>query len=361
MKEKKSICFIAQFPPPINGLTKAVETLYNSNLNKEFEFNKIDIKDNRRILITLIRLIVNNSDLYYFTISQTCGGNIRDLIIMNILKLKRKKLIIHLHGGYYRRLIDNEISSIQKALNYKIIKKLDGAIVLGDSLRYIFNGLMEEEKIFVIPNCVDNEFVMDENELNLKLSTLNKEDIGILYLSNFIESKGYKKVLQIAKQIKELKIENIKFKFAGKFSNKNDEDEFNKYIMENELSNIVNYLGVITGEEKSRVLKESNLFILLTNYPKEGQPISILEAMANGMCIFTTNHAGIPDIITNDINGYVFDSNNINIDKVIEKLIYINKNRDEMIEIARTNYSSIKNFYAEKMYLDNINRLFEKI
>ena len=57
MKEKKSICFIAQFPPPINGLTKAVETLYNSNLNKEFEFNKIDIKDNRRILITLIRLI----------------------------------------------------------------------------------------------------------------------------------------------------------------------------------------------------------------------------------------------------------------------------------------------------------------
>ena len=28
----KKICFIAQFPPPMHGLSKAVETLYNSNL-----------------------------------------------------------------------------------------------------------------------------------------------------------------------------------------------------------------------------------------------------------------------------------------------------------------------------------------
>lgn len=30
---KKKICFIAQFPPPMHGLSKAVETLYNSELN----------------------------------------------------------------------------------------------------------------------------------------------------------------------------------------------------------------------------------------------------------------------------------------------------------------------------------------
>ena len=46
---KKKICFIAQFPPPMHGLSKAVETLYNSELNTavdsngEFEFEKVDI------------------------------------------------------------------------------------------------------------------------------------------------------------------------------------------------------------------------------------------------------------------------------------------------------------------------------
>ena len=53
---KKKICFIAQFPPPMHGLSKAVETLYNSELNTtvnpngEFEFEKVDITDNKNFL-----------------------------------------------------------------------------------------------------------------------------------------------------------------------------------------------------------------------------------------------------------------------------------------------------------------------
>ena len=57
--EKKKICFIAQFPPPIHGLSKAVDTLYNSELNScvslngEFEFEKIDITNNKNFLKNL--------------------------------------------------------------------------------------------------------------------------------------------------------------------------------------------------------------------------------------------------------------------------------------------------------------------
>ena len=39
----KKICFIAQFPPPVHGLSKAVETLFNSRLSSEYEFEKVDI------------------------------------------------------------------------------------------------------------------------------------------------------------------------------------------------------------------------------------------------------------------------------------------------------------------------------
>ena len=53
----KKICFIAQFPPPMHGLSKAVETLYNSNLNfeidsqGEFEFEKVDITNNKNFIL----------------------------------------------------------------------------------------------------------------------------------------------------------------------------------------------------------------------------------------------------------------------------------------------------------------------
>ncbi len=83
----KKICFIAQFPPPMHGLSKAVETLYNSNLNSEvdshgeFEFEKVDITNNKNFVKNLLKISRSKADLFYFTISQTKGGNLRDLVI----------------------------------------------------------------------------------------------------------------------------------------------------------------------------------------------------------------------------------------------------------------------------------------
>ena len=84
---KKEICFIAQFPPPMHGLSKAVETLYNSELNValnpdgEFEFEKVDITNNKDFIKNLLKISKSKADLFYFTISQTKGGNLRDLVI----------------------------------------------------------------------------------------------------------------------------------------------------------------------------------------------------------------------------------------------------------------------------------------
>lgn len=64
---------------------KAVETLYNSELSQEYAFEKIDITNNYMFPISVFRVLMSNSDLFYFTISQTKGGNIRDLsLIMSI-------------------------------------------------------------------------------------------------------------------------------------------------------------------------------------------------------------------------------------------------------------------------------------
>lgn len=94
---KKKICFIAQFPPPMHGLSKAVETLYSSNLNSkidlhgEFEFEKVDITNNKNFIKNLLKISRSKADLFYFTISQTKGGNLRDLVIFKLLELQHKE------------------------------------------------------------------------------------------------------------------------------------------------------------------------------------------------------------------------------------------------------------------------------
>lgn len=356
----KKICFIAQFPPPISGLTKAIETLYNSSLSEEFEFQKIDIKNNRKFINTLIKISKSDADLFYFTISQSKFGNLRDLIIMKLLNLQKKKCLIHLHGGYYRKLIDNDINVIQKKANYSAIKKLDGAIVLGESLKVIFDGLIDDSKIFTVPNCVDNEFLLDYNEFISKLDNIDiNKTIKCLYLSNFIESKGYKKILDTARVFKENNINNIQFIFAGKFFEKKDEDYFFNFVNSNDLSNIISYKGIINGQIKKEVLKDCDFFILMTRYPKEGQPISIIEAMANGQIILTTDHAGIPDLIKNYENGCIFTKSEEH--ELSNKIISLSRDYNTRKKIMQNNYNKVISNFTQSKYLENMKVLFDKI
>ena len=116
----------------------------------------------------------------------------------------------------------------------------------------------------------------------------------MLYLSNFIASKGYREVLEMARMASD-KGDGGKFvfHFAGKFFDPREEEYFNE--VSKGLGNVV-YHGIVDGKDKADLLSLCNLFVLLTRYPNEGQPISILEAMGNGMAVVTTDHAGIPEI-----------------------------------------------------------------
>lgn len=362
---KKKICFIAQFPPPMHGLSKAVDTLYNSELNAavnpdgEFEFEKVDITNNKNFLKNLVKISKSNADLFYFTISQTKGGNLRDLVIFKMLELQHKKCLIHLHGGYYRQLVDNDMASWQRKANYKAIKKLSGVIVLSKSLKKIFEGMIDDDKIFVVENCVDDQYLLTDQEIEEKLAALeDKKVLHVLWLSNFIRSKGYPLVLEMAKAEKEL-VEahgekKFNFDFAGKFFEDSEKEYFERYIKDNELEEYVTYHGIVGGEEKKNLLKKCYIFALPTRYPNEGQPISILEAMGNGMFIITTDHAGIPDIVEDGVNGIVLKNEEEN-SALVERLLEVNVNQLE--NIIKNNREYCTNRFSEKNYIQNMGKV----
>ena len=356
---KKKIGIIGQFPPPMHGLSKALDTLYNSYLNKEFDFTKIDITNNKKFLSNLFKIMFSKLDLYYLTISQSKFGNIRDLIMIKLIQLKKRKIRIHLHGGGFRNILDNEFGSFQKKINYKILSKIHAGIVLGNSLRYIFEGIIPEEKIYVVKNCVDDEFVISNEEFNEKMLSLeNKEEFRILYLSNFIKEKGYKEVLQLAKLVKENNDKRFKFIFAGKFFDNDDKKDFFEYIDKNELNHIIEYKGIVGGNDKIDLLRKCDIFILLTRYKNEGQPISIIEAAGNGLEIIATNHSGINDIL--GTNEMIFiEKENIKIEKIYAELI---KAIDEK-EIDRLNRNREKILvdFSEEKYLSDFKIIFNSI
>ncbi|SEN61420.1 glycosyltransferase family 4 protein [Paenibacillus sp. OV219] len=356
---KKRICFIAQFPPPIHGLSKAVDTLYNSELKNEFGFEKVDITNNKMFLRNLYTIWKSKAELVYFTISQTKGGNIRDLLLLSLLKMRRKKCIVHLHGGYYRKLVDHDVGKLQSRLNYYAINSLENVIVLSDSMKSIFTGMITEDRILVVPNCIDNDLLMTELEFEQKIRLVeDKQSLDVLYLSNFIKTKGYLEVLELAK-IEQKRIDSgekrkFHFHFAGKFFRSEEREFFLEFIDDNGLSNVITYHGEVKGTQKKELLKMCDIFTLITRYPNEGQPISIIEAMGNGMTIVTTNHAGIPDLVKNGENGIVVTETEQQ--KLSELYNRLYCNQETMIN----NRTVILETFKESIYINNFRSIFNR-
>lgn len=99
------ITFLAQFPPPYHGLSNAVDVLYRSRLAQKYRFHRIDLAEKRVVPKTLARLLSSKSDLYYLTISQSVGGNLRDLVILanlrEIAQANRKRVKEHFSQDQY--------------------------------------------------------------------------------------------------------------------------------------------------------------------------------------------------------------------------------------------------------------------
>lgn len=104
------------------------------------------------------------------------------------------------------------------------------------------------------------------------------------------------------------------------------------------------------------MLKICYIFALPTRYPNEGQPISILEAMGNGMFIITTDHAGIPDVVDNNINGLVLNSQLLSVEQCFNNLL--KKSQVELEVTIKENRKKVLTKYNQKTYIENIKKLF---
>lgn len=59
--------------------------------------------------------------------------------------------------------------------------------------------------------------------------------LHILYLSNFIESKGYKEVLELAAKVQTEQKSTLHFHFAGKFFEEKERMYFENFITKHQL------------------------------------------------------------------------------------------------------------------------------
>ena len=197
-------------------------------------------------------------------------------------------------------------------------------------------------------NFVEDYLFNDRKSLQTNVLS----EIRIIFLSNLMEEKGIFDVLECLKILEESGF-SFKAKIAGNID-KTNQTKCEVYFKD--LKN-VGYCGVVKGEEKKALLEWGNIFVLPTYYKMEGQPISILEAIATGNIILTTKHAGIPDVFENKKNGFYVKKRNPK--DIADKIQYIYNNKDISRQIMQENFVLAKQKYRVSNFINNLKAIFE--
>lgn len=370
--KKMKILMIGPFPDPITGMSVSNQMLLSGLLENGHEVEFIDsnaertftslkaqgkfsikkvLNSIRPIAIGCYKILFEKFDVVYVTPAQSYLGFLKYTPFINVANFKKIKCYLHFHGGFVRIMYDSVDAKKQETLK-SYFNKSTGIIVLGNSLTKMFNGLLDKNKVFVCENGVQDEYMLNKKQFNTQLNNNeNIEELQILYLSNLMLSKG---ILDLMKACIKLKEENFKFhlNLAGAIEAE-IVDTVNSMIKE--LGDSVTYHGVVNGDKKSALLKANHVFCLPTYYPNEGQPISILEAMGNGLAIITTNQGGIIDIFKDDENGVI--CNKKDPDSICEA---IKKCSQNYTKYAKKNYYECLAKYNKKEFIGRIENIIIK-
>jgi len=249
----------------------------------------------------------------------------RKLLFAKLARALRKKVIIHFHPATEKHLFDEHFKyKIERLFSFA-----DLLLVLSPQwIRWINEAY---------PNRHFNMQVLYNPCPKVKRNFSRKKK-HVLFAGTLNERKGYNRLLEAFAKVVS-KYPDWKIVFAG-----NGEIEKAKVLQKQlgvpECQTC--YLGWLSGEEKETAFQEASIYCL----PSwgEGFPMGVLDAWAYGIPVITTPVGGMIDVITNGVNGLIYDI--YDIDKLAEEL-------SELMESAELRSGIIKE--ADKLVNGDFN------
>jgi glycosyltransferase involved in cell wall biosynthesis len=206
---------------------------------------------------------------------------------------------------------------------------------------------MEVRAIEILQNGVDTESFKH-------CSTLEKKINNFIFLGRIRREKGIYDLLSAIDIIVNKRcIKDLCLYIAGD----GEIESVKAFVNRHHLQNNVEVLGWLDDEGKIECLKKGET-VVLPSY-SEGLPISILEGMAAGKIIISTNVGSIPALVTNGENGFLINPGDIN--KLVDCIVGIIHQESHVERFSVNNINKIGNFYHISQFDERLSIIYEEL
>lgn len=261
-----------------------------------------------------------------------------------VLWAEKKKIPIvnHIHGAEFDAFYEKAASWKQRLVR-RVYNKCTRLIVLSEEWKERMKHIVPEEKIVIIENyCKIPEEIVSGR----------RKPEQILFLGELGERKGCYDIPLILQKVVRQHPE-VKLIMAGD----GDMIRLQKAFADKDLSENVVFPGWVRGEEKVKLLKESQVFLFPSYH--EGMPMAVLEAMGYGLGIVTTRVGGIPRLIQDGENGFCKTPGDI--EAMSAAITDLLQNREKCEKLGMLARKLVSEKFGPEQHLQKVQQVYEAV
>ena len=266
--------------------------------------------------------------------------------ICKVFKHKNIKIIYHMHNGY-------DADSKTPKLVKEISKRVDKVLAISNYIKNEVLQVAPTAKIDVLYNAIDlNGFRMQaaSRETYRKKFLMTEKDRVFIYSGRITEEKGVRELLEAFIRLKKEEAgQCAKLLIVGKswFAS----DDVPDYVKELQIlahnCDDITFTGYVLPPEMPSILAAADIAVIPSKW-EEPFGLVVLEAMAAGLKIVTTNSGAIPEIVDSTM-AEIVDKESYFVDNLYQGMKN-SLNADSKAEYAAEQLKKHPEFNAEFYY-----------
>lgn len=291
--------------------------------------------------LSTYKKVVDNYDIVHLHISAK-GSYKRKSIMAGIAERRGKKVILHEHSGEFARDFEAGDDAYRDGVR-KTFQGADCVVVLSEEWRdYFAENVCNGSRIVVIHNGV--------RVPSKACAPSSHQDV--LFLGRLDANKSPDVLMRASKKALAA-FPEMKLLFGGD----GDIEQYKALASELGIEGKCEFLGWVSGDDKERLFQRAGIYCLPSK--NEAMPMSVLEAMAHGVPTISTSVGGVPQIITNGVDGLLMDVDDS--DGLANMLLDLEGDRDRRAKLGGAGRLKIRERFSIEAAIDELVDVYRKL
>ena len=288
------------------GITTLVAEILKSSLTDNFEFFYVEsqaedfgsfakLKLAAEAVVSFVKRCMRHAPEVVYIHLGSNASLYRESVFIVLAKFFRRRVVAHFHAGDLDNYYPYQ-SFIGRAFIRGAINSSDALIaVSGESARQL-RKLAAAPNITVIPNAIDTTiFGVGKKEATAEQKT--GKTVRLLFVGAIGKLKGERDLIRALSILRGRGCQyDLQVSFLGYGA-----ESLEPVCREAGVTDWIDFLGAVSLEKRVEFFRRADIFVLPTY--AEAMPMSIIEAMAAGLPVISTNVGGIPEMIEHEVDG----------------------------------------------------------